>query len=69
MFSNTDTLANGNDQSDIILKFYEYSKTGTHREVFKKATNLSSLNVAALEQMDVKLHDKTMEVVLNKITV
>ena len=49
MFSNTDTLANGVDTADIVVKFYQYSSSGNHKEVFNKATNLSALNVAALE--------------------
>ena len=55
MFSNTDSLANGVDTSDIIFKLYQYSPSGNHKEVFKKSTNLSALNIAALEQMEVKL--------------
>lgn len=49
MFSNTDTLANGIDTNEIVVKLFQYSNSGNHKNIFTSKTNLSSLNVAALE--------------------
>ena len=50
VFSDTDTLANSMDASEIFVKIYRYDKSGNHKCAFTQKMQLQALNIAAVEQ-------------------
>lgn len=69
VFSDTDRLANNNDESEIFVKIFKFVKSGSHKCILTEKVTLQKLRVAAIEQMDIDLKQGSLSVKIMNVVI